>query len=105
MKAALVLYDLTRIDDRSFVELLIWRVPNPLRGSAHSFKYRLAFVVDEVCVLRYDNEAGKGDHIHFGDREEPYAFTTTQRLLEDLRRDVERWRRESGNGHVRRGND
>lgn len=105
MKAALVLYDLTRIDDRCFVELVIWRVPKPLRGSAHSFKYRLAFVVDEVCVLRYDNEAGKGDHIHFGDREEPYAFTTTEALLEDFRRDVERWRRESGNGHARRGDD
>ena len=28
----------------------------------HGFKYRLAFVVNGVCVLRYDNEAGKGDH-------------------------------------------
>lgn len=53
------------------MELVIWRVPDPVRGSAHGLEYRLALVVDGVCVLRYDNEAGKGDHKHVGEREMP----------------------------------
>jgi predicted transcriptional regulator len=56
-------------------ELVVWRVPVPLRGSVHHFKYRLALVADGVCVLRYDNEAGKGDHRHFGPNEGTYVFS------------------------------
>jgi hypothetical protein len=33
---------------------------------AHELWYRLALVVGGKCVLRYDNEAGKGDHRHVG---------------------------------------
>ena len=60
-------------EDR-FVEFVIWRLPRPVAGSRHAFKYRLAFVVDEVCVLRFDNETGKGDHKHVGAVEVPYVF-------------------------------
>ena len=42
--------------------------------------------------MRYDNERGKGDHRHIGDREEHYVFTALEQLLEDFRRDVENWR-------------
>jgi hypothetical protein len=38
-------------------------VPRSVRTSGHEFKYSLAYVVEGECVLRYDNEAGKGDHI------------------------------------------
>ncbi len=85
-------------DDRSFAELVIWRLPDAAPSSAHPFKYRLALVVDGVCVLRYDNEAGKGDHRHVGAREEVYLFTTLEAVIEavlaDFRRDVEEWRRQ-----------
>ena len=80
------------LDERAFVEIVIWRVPAPVPGSTHEFKYRLAFVVDEVCVLRYDNEAGKGDHRHVDDKEEAYAFTTYDALLADFWEDVQAWR-------------
>ena len=73
------------------MELVVWRVPSPVPGSAHAFKYRLAFVGDGVCVLRYDNEAGKGDHKHVGEEQMPYVFTTPVRLLEDFWNDVDRW--------------
>jgi len=46
-----------------------------------------------VCVLRYDNETGKGDHIHLLDVEEPYDFTTPEALLADFWRRVQKWRR------------
>lgn len=52
-----------------FVEVFVWRLPESLSGSTHSFKYRLAYVVASECVLRYDNELGKGDHRHVGARE------------------------------------
>nr|WP_235610835.1 DUF6516 family protein [Bordetella sp. H567] len=48
--------------------------------------------MEGVCVLRYDNEAGKGDHRHIGDQEVPYAVTTPERLIADFWRDVDQWR-------------
>ena len=62
------------------------------RGSSHRLKCRLAFVVDGVCVLRYDNELGKGDHKHVGDEEVAYVFTTGEALLDDFWKDVDNWR-------------
>jgi hypothetical protein len=79
-------------EDR-FAEIVIWQVPRALRGSRHRFKYRLAFVVDEVCVLRFDNETGKGDHKHVGETEVTYRFTTLERLIEDFWNEVEQWQR------------
>ncbi len=74
-----------------FVDVVIWQVPAPLRGSLHRYKYRLAFVVNEVCVLRFDNESGKGDHFHIGEREEFYQFVSLDQLVEDFWTAVGRW--------------
>ena len=59
MKTALLLDERRNIAEGRFVELLVWQVPQPVRASTHLFKYRLAFVVDGMCVLRYDNEAAR----------------------------------------------
>lgn len=74
------------------MELRIWRVPGPTRGSTDDYEYALAYVVAGKCVIRYDNEAGKGDHKHFGDMEMPYAFTAPAKLLTDFWFDVDQWR-------------
>ena len=52
----------TRIafSETAFAELVLWQVPKPVAGSAHEVKYRLAYVVNGVCVARYDNEVEKG---------------------------------------------
>lgn len=81
--------------ENRFAELVLWRLPQPLAGSKHSFKYRLAYVVNEECVLRYDNEAGKGDHRHWGGKETHYRFSTPEKLLGDFQRDIERWNHEN----------
>ena len=81
----------------TFAELVLWRVPQPVAGSAHSFKYRLAYIVRGVCVLRYDNEAGKGDHRHFDGAESAYPFTTPDQLIADFQRDIARWNDENCN--------
>jgi hypothetical protein len=93
MRAELLLDERHVLDIDMFVEIVVWRVPRPLRGSSHHFKYRLAFIVDGSCVLRYDNEAGKGDHRHIGKTEKRYNFTTPEILLTDFWSDVDRWRR------------
>ena len=67
MNAKLMLNERHTISEDAFVEMVVWRLPAPLSGSRHDFKYRLALVVNGCCVLRYDNEAGKGDHKHMGE--------------------------------------
>ena len=81
------------LEEDAFVEIVVWRVPQTVKRSAHRLKYRLAFVVAGECVLRYDNEAGKGDHKHVGGVEMPYAFRGPEQLLNDFWSDVETWRR------------
>lgn len=87
----------TRISysESAFAELVLWRLPEPVDGSAHGFKYRLAYVVRGECVLRYDNEVGKGDHPHVCGIESAYVFTTPEQLIADFQRDIERWNNEN----------
>ena len=92
MSAHLVFRQRTQLSDDRFIEIVVWEVPAAVPGSDHRFKDRLALIVDDVCVLRYDNEAGKGDHKHLGNAQLPYRFTTMDQLLEDFRRDVLNWR-------------
>lgn len=80
----------------AFAEIVIWRVPKPVPPSKHLFKYRLAYVVKEQCVLRYDNERDKGDHRHTEHSEEPYAFSTPDQLMADFESDIARWNHEHG---------
>jgi len=89
----------TRIaySETAFAELVLWRVPEPVAGSVHEFKYRLAYVDGAVCVVRYDNEAEKGDHRHFGDKESAYTFQTPEKLIADFEREIARWNRENRN--------
>lgn len=89
MKAAELMRARLPYSEIAFAELVLWRLPSPLLGSAHSYKYRLAFVVNGACVLRYDNEAGKGDHRHIADVEYGYRFTTPERLIADFQRDIQ----------------
>lgn len=87
-KSRLVIKERVKLDDDAFADLLIWDVPAPVRGSAHGYKYGLAYVVGGECVLRYDNEAGKGDHKHVRNVEVAYTFTTLDQLIEDFWADV-----------------
>ena len=92
MKAERLLSYRKRLADSLFKEVRVWRLPRPLPGSDHPFKYRLALVHAERCVLRYDNERGKGDHKHIGDQESALPFTSMPQLLIDFDRDIQRWR-------------
>lgn len=91
MKARSLVNRRVAVSADAFAEMVVWHLPAPLAGSAHRFKYRLAYVVGGTCVLRYDNEAGKGDHRHIGDVESAYAFTTPDAMVSDFFNDIQRW--------------
>ncbi|CDH45713.1 toxin-antitoxin system TumE family protein [Candidatus Contendibacter odensensis] len=91
MKADLLQKSRVTLSDNRFADIVIWQVSAAMPGSIHRFKYRLALVVNGVCAMRYDNEAGKGDHKHLGEQEVPYGFTTLDQLVDDFWADVARW--------------
>jgi hypothetical protein len=95
MKAGLILDRRVVLAENAFVEMRLWRVPEPVTGSAHRLKYSLAYVVDGLCVLRYDNERGKGDHRHRGETQDRVVFSGVDRLIADFLADVRRWNDEN----------
>ena len=97
MKAELLVRTRIIFSEIAFAELVLWKLPAALPGSSHGFKYRMAYVVDGECVLRYDNEAGKGDHRHFRGKERAYAFTGPDELIAAFQADIARWNRENSN--------
>lgn len=77
------------------VEMVIWLLPKATPDRPHRLKYRLYCGRSSECVVRYDNESGKGDHRHYGEREEAYRFVSLTRLIEDFKQDCARlagWR-------------
>ena len=95
MPAELLLDERHVLNEAAFVELVVWRVSAPVRGSQHEFRYRLALVIEGECVLRYDNEAGKGDHRHYAGKESTYAFSDPDKLIAAFQADIARWNREN----------
>ncbi|MLE30497.1 hypothetical protein EBH50_11155 [Salmonella enterica] len=91
MPSKAVMREIVPLSGNARDELVIWEVDPAVRASNHNYKYRLAYIVDNVCVLRYDNEAGKGDHKHIGNEEIATTFTTVQQLLADFWFDVRKY--------------
>lgn len=65
-----------------------------MTACSHRYKYRFAYVVHGVCVLRYDNEAGKGDHRHYDGQQSSYVFSNPERLMAAFLADIVRWNNE-----------
>lgn len=95
MKATLLLRRRVADSHGGFAEYVVWLLAKPLAPSRHLFKYRLAYVANEDCAIRYDNELGKGDHRHYGAKERPYAFINPRQLIADFEADIARWNREN----------
>ena len=72
------------------IEMVIWQLPEVSAQRPHGLKYRFFCGAADDCLVRYDNETGKGDHRHYGDREEVYEFQSIERLIEDFRSDCTR---------------
>lgn len=46
----------------------------------HGYKYSFVYVVKGKRVIGYNNAEGKGDHRHYGDKEEVYTFKSVDKL-------------------------
>jgi len=88
MKAKLIQRQRFDFDDGSILEMVIRRVPKPVPGSPHAFRYRLYYGRSGKRLIGYDNERPKGDHRHAESREEPYAFNDVETLVRDFLSDV-----------------
>jgi hypothetical protein len=88
MKAELLQRQRYVFDDGSILEMVIWRVPKPVPGSRHAFRYRLYYGRYGKRIIGYDNERPKGDRRHVEGREEPYAFSDVETLVRDFLSDV-----------------
>ena len=68
--------------DGAVRETVLWQLPKKTAHRPHGLKYRLYYgLADGTCVVRYDNETGKGDHRHIEQDEEPYRFTDVELSL------------------------
>ncbi len=95
MKAVLAYHDKQVLPDGTIVEMKIWAVPERVVGSRHTLKYSLFYGREGERLVGYDNERGKGNHRHVAGKEQPYLFTTVEKLIEDFKADVRRVRGES----------
>jgi hypothetical protein len=79
--------------DGSVTQFVIWKVPTPVPPTEHGFKYRMVYIRDGERVVGFDNERGKGDHMHLDGEELPYTFTTISQLMEDFISEIEKRRK------------
>ena len=89
-KAELRYRDKAVLSDGAIIEMTIWRLPEPDAERPHGLKYSLYYGRAGERIVGYDNETGKGDHRHYREREEPYAFTDVQTLVADFLADLRR---------------
>ncbi len=95
MKAERLFYDKAVLPDGAIVEMVIWRVPEPVPPSTHGLKYRLFYGRDGERIVGYDNERGKGGHRHVRGRESAYRFVSPDKLIADFLADVSKIRGEA----------
>ena len=75
--------------DGAIREMTLWKLPKAVEERPHGLKYSLFYGRDGLCIVRYDNERGKGDHRHYGEREEPYKFESVEKLIHDFDVDIQ----------------
>ncbi|MEK6545771.1 MAG: DUF6516 family protein [Nitrospinota bacterium] len=81
-----------REDNGNITEIKLWGV-SASKDKPHGYKYSLVYIVKGKRVIGYDNAEGKGDHRHYGDKEERYRFVSIDKLFEDFFNDIRRVRK------------
>ncbi len=92
MVARLLFQDKFIYADGAIREIVLWRLPEADTERQHGLKYSLFYGYPGKCLVRYDNERGKGDHRHEGDKEAPYNFVSVEQLILDFKTDIEGFR-------------
>ena len=96
MKAKLVYRERYIYRDGSVREMVLWQLPKRSKDRPHGFKYRLYYgLSDGTCIVRFDNETGKGDHRHVKGKEQRYIFKDVETLVKDFLMEIENVRRQN----------
>jgi hypothetical protein len=87
MAKATLLLDFRAAQGELLIEMVLWQLARPTKDRPHGLKYRLYLGRAGRTLVRYDNEAGKGDHRHVGadEAQAPYEFSSLEKLLNDFR--------------------
>lgn len=91
MGAEPVFHEKRYFTDSSFQEVKIWKVPKS-EDKPHGLKYSFAYIVNDERVIGYDNAERKGDHRHYKGKEYPYKFQGLDKLWNDFKKDIERFK-------------
>jgi len=81
MQATKLFHDKATLPDGSIVEMTIWQLATANPERPHGLKYSLYYGRADKRVVGYDNERGKGDHKHIGEREMRYRFVSVEQLV------------------------
>ena len=93
MKTELIYHEKFIYADGAVREMVLWQLPKKSSERPHGLKYRLYYgLADGTCIVRYDNESGKGDHKHTKSKEEPYPFKDVETLVADFLKEIEKAR-------------
>lgn len=91
METELIQREKYPVSDSHIVEMAVFRVPSPLPPCEHLYRYRLVLLENGERVVGFDNERGKGDHMHIGNREVRYEFRSLGQLRKDFWTEVKKW--------------
>jgi len=95
MRAKLIYHEKFIYADGAIREMVLWKLPNKNSDRPHGLKYRLYYgLSDGTCIVRYDNESGKGNHKHIKGKEKSYQFKDVETLVADFLEEIEKARKE-----------
>lgn len=90
MRRAIAILNQRKVLGDVVIEMVVWQLPQATSDRPHGYKYRFYCGRAGRCLVRYDNETGKGDHVHYGDDERTYRFVSLENLIADFEEDVTR---------------
>lgn len=64
-------------------EIKIWKVPKSVQYPG-GVKFSLFLVSEGKVIMGVDNHKPKGPHLHLGEREFPFEYSTPEKLLADF---------------------
>jgi hypothetical protein len=87
-KASLIRHRKVVLATGHIVQIKVWLLPKPTNERPHGLKYSLFFGLPGERIVGYDNELGNCDHRHCRKQQQPYAFSTIEKLIADFENDI-----------------
>ena len=84
VKSKLLKHNKFKEDNGNITEVKIWQT-RPSADRLHGYKYSLVYIVNGKRVIGYDNSESKGDHSHYGNKEERFDLKGIDKLFEGIK--------------------